>query len=310
MNIAKTFGAAKGIIMRAGLKIKAASPEILLGTGLVCGAAAIVTTVIASRKVDKVIEEAKDELEVVNDRMTRAEDEEEEANARHQTVKVYASLAWKLCKLYGPTALLVVASGASILASHGILKQRYLSTAAAYKALDEAYKSYRDYVENDLGYGDSEKAIAAQATCRDDVKEELEDGTAVNVEGNKLVASAAKRKSPYEFDFNRYTAKWTWKTNPEENRLFLQAAQNYMNDLFHSRGYLFLNEVLEYLGIEQTSAGQVIGWIRGEGDPDVDFRFMECYMRDWATDSDLCKKNIHLDFNCSGIMYDKLPKLV
>lgn len=310
MNIAKCFNVVKSGIMKTGLRVKAASPEILLGLGITCGIAAVVTGCMASRKVDKVLEEAQDELDVVDKVIENADTEEEERAAKHQVINVYASLAWKLCKLYGPTALLMLASGGCILTSHGILKKRYLTTAAAYKALDEAYKSYRDYVANELGYGEGEKAIAAQATCKDNVKEQLEDGTVVDVEGNKLINAAAKKKSPYEFDFNRYTAPWTWKNNPVELKAFLLTAQNYMNDKFHRDGYLFLNEVLNYIGLEPTAAGQVVGWFRGAGDDDVDFGFLDTYIQDMCLDSDLVTKNIHLNFNCDGIMYDMLPKLV
>lgn len=310
MNIAKCFNVVKSGIMKTGLRVKAASPEILLGTGIVCGIAAVVTGCMASRKVDKIIEETHDELDVVEKVVENADTEEEARNAKYQTIDVYVSFGKKMARLYGPTLLLTVASVGSVMASHGILKKRYLSTAAAYKALDEAYKSYRDYVANELGYGEGEKAIAAQATCKDNVKEQLEDGTVVDVEGNKLIAAAAKKKSPYEFDFNRYTAPWTWKNNPVDLKAFLLTAQNYMNDKFHRDGYLFLNDVLNYIGLEPTAAGQVIGWFNGAGDDDIDFGFLDSYIQDIQLDSDLVTKNIHLNFNCDGIIYDMLPKLV
>lgn len=47
---------------------------------------------------------------------------------------------------------------------------------------------------------------------------------------------------------------------PENNRFFLDQKQKYCNMLLHSRGFLFLNEVFDILGIEKTEAGQVLGW--------------------------------------------------
>ena len=310
MNIGNMFKIAKTAVMKTGLRVKAASPEILLGVGITCGVAALVTGCMASRKVDKIIDETHDELDVVDKVIEHADTEEEEVAAKHQVLNVYASLAWKMCKLYWPTAVLTLASGSCILESHGILKKRYLTTAAAYKALDEAYKSYREHVANELGYGEGEKAVAAQAKCKDGLKEDLGDGTVVDVERNNLITAAAKKKSPYEFDFNRYTAPWTWKNNPTELNAFLLTAQNYMNDKFHRDGYLFLNEVLNYIGLEPTAAGQIIGWFQGAGDPDIDFGFLDTYIQDMLIDDTLVTKNIHLNFNCDGIIYDMIPKLV
>lgn len=48
--------------------------------------------------------------------------------------------------------------------------------------------------------------------------------------------------------------------NNEHNIFFLNVAQNYLNDLLYARGYVFLNEVLDRLGIERRMIGQLAGW--------------------------------------------------
>ena len=301
----KLINGFKFMVNRGALKVKAYSPEIMLGLGITCGIGAIVTACIASRKVDKVIEEIHDDLDVVEANMEKAEEDDDRELVqvcKRDMVKIWAGGAWKFVKLYAPTAFLAMASGASILTSHGILKKRYLTTAAAYKALDEAYKAYRENVEKNLGYGEGEKALAARAQYKDDISVENENGEVEKAKG--LVMD--KTKSPYEFDFNRYTAPNTWSSNPQMNETFLKSQERYCNDLFTIQGHLFLNEVLDALGLERTSAGQVLGWFKGAGDDYIDFGFLDGYIKDWNTDSDLCKKNIRLNFNCDGPIYDML----
>lgn len=51
--------------------------------------------------------------------------------------------------------------------------------------------------------------------------------------------------------------------DPEYNRLFLVGVQNHMNQLLQIRGYVFVNEVLDYLGLPRTRDGQLLGWSGG-----------------------------------------------
>lgn len=300
------FKAIKLLANRGLLKVKAASPEIMLGIGIVCGVGAIVTACIASRKVDKVVEEIHEDLDILEEGLEKAKDEgdtEKAQSYKKEIVKVWAGAAWKFAKLYGPTLFLTMASGASILTSHGILKKRYLTTAAAYKALDEAYKAYRENVETQFGLADGEKALAAQSVYKEaDV--ENENGEVEKVKG--LVMNPDKSKSPYEFDYNRFTAPSTWDKSPDMIDAFLRAAQEYFTHRLNSVGHVFLNEVLDYLGLERTTMGQLVGWMKGAGDDYVDFGYLDGFIKDYNLDSDLCTKNVRLNFNCDGIIYDML----
>ena len=307
MNIVKimNLSVVKKLGAKAFLKAKEISPELALGAGILCGVGAIVTACIATRKVDEVIADVNYELDIADAHMENASTKAEEKEAKKEMMDAWAGAAWKFTKLYGPSLILAGSSVALVLTSHGILKSRYLSTAAAYKALDEAYKAYRERVEHDLGYGAGEKAIAAGVKYKEDISVENEDGT-VEKKDHGLVMD--DKKSPYEFDFNRFTAPQTWSSNPSDNDILLKVEQNYANDLLHTRGYIFLNEVLDRLGLERTSAGQLVGWYMGAGDDQVDFGYLDGFIKDWNIDSDLCKKNIRLNFNCDGIIYDMLRK--
>lgn len=99
-----------------------------------------------------------------------------------------------------------------------------------------------------------------------------------------------------------------WTKDAEFNRMFLLQVQHYANEKLKARGYLFLNDVYEMLGIPKSKAGQIVGWIYSEdnknGDNYVDFgiyktdrnaRFVNGY-----------EKSVLLDFNVDGAIIDKI----
>lgn len=69
-----------------------------------------------------------------------------------------------------------------------------------------------------------------------------------------------------EIDFD--TRNPNWSRSYGNNRLFLQANQNYANQLLAARGYVTLNEVYEMLKLPQTEQGATSGWT---GNVEVDF---------------------------------------
>lgn len=298
MNI--NLNAAKNVAMKAYMKVRKVSPELALAGGIAFGLGAIVAGCIASRHVDDVIEETRSNL----DDIQKLNDENKLENPKKEAFREYLDCSWKLTKLYAPTIALTMASVGLILASHGILKKRYVGTVAAYNALDEAFKAYRKRVSDILGE-DAEKLVMNGGKLEKNIKTQNEDGTEETIKGNSVVFNDGKN-SPYIFDYNRHTAPYTWKASPDMNEAFLRAQQSYFNDILSTRGHVFLNEVLDALGLKRTPAGQVCGWYKGLGDDYVDFGYMDGFIRDYNLDSDLCKKNIRLNFNCDGSIWDMI----
>ena len=293
-----------GKFSRTGLRIRKVSPELLLGAGIVVGVAAIVAGCMASRHLDAVLDEANEKLDDIQEVATINSDVDEK-DIRRDSLHVYLDTAKKLAVLYAPTAGLAVASGLLILTSHGILKQRYLSTAAAYKALDEAFKDYKKRVRDVLGE-DPEKFLASGQKAETDICVVDEDGNTRTIPGDTGVTQDDIKKSPYEFDFNKHTAPLVWDNNPIYNDARLQATQRYFNDILMTRGHVFLNEVLDELGLERTPAGQVCGWMKGCGDDYVDFGYVDTFIHDCESMGERCVKNIHLNFNCDGSIWDMI----
>jgi len=48
----------------------------------------------------------------------------------------------------------------------------------------------------------------------------------------------------------------------EYNVFFINSAQNYFNDLLNAQGFVFLNDLLKYLGIKPRMVGQIAGWTK------------------------------------------------
>jgi hypothetical protein len=89
-----------------------------------------------------------------------------------------------------------------------------------------------------------------------------------------------------------------WAASPEYNVVFLRASQNYCNDLYRVRGFLFLNEVYQQLGFPMTGAGAVLGWIFGES---------ENVLVDFEIDPG-DGGSINLTFNPLGVIVDQMDE--
>jgi len=281
------------VAVKSGMKLRKYSPEIMLAGGLIAGAAAIVTACIATKKAEPITEEAHVELEEIQNAMVV----DGEGNAVPLTPKkikkasftVYRKFVWNLCKVYGLPAFLFITSVGLILGSHGVLKKRYVSTTLAYKALDEAFKDYRRRVKEAVG----------EATVVDESGETITTKDAVKVH--------EKKYSPYEFDFNMKTAPGNWEANTDYNFTFLRMVESWANDRLNAVGHVFLNEVLDGLGLKRTREGAVVGWLKGSGGDDyVDFGVYDYYTDEYCEAQDGYLKNIHLNFNVDGVIWDKI----
>lgn len=110
---------------------------------------------------------------------------------------------------------------------------------------------------------------------------------------------------PYATFFDEASAAWT--NNPESNKFFLLRTQDFANQKLEARGYLFLNEVYEMLGLPRTRAGQLVGWVydvqNPVGDNYVDFGIFNKLNSNFVNGFE---NSILLDFNVDGNILDRL----
>lgn len=291
----------KHAFYKAAFQLRKHSPEILTGLGIGGVVTGTVMACVATTKLDKTMEPHKKELDDIHTNPNP--DEKEHCK---ELTKAYAKTAWDLAKLYGPAAIVEGCSIACLLGSHKIMRDRNAALAAAYTTVSNAFDSYKKRVADKLGE-EAEKELRYDIRT-EEVDEEYEDKKG-KVKTRKKTVKTMEEKihSPY----SRFYAQGCdgWSKDPGANVITLGAKEDFLNKRLQIRGYLFLNEVYEYLGIAPIREGQYLGWYYDPKDPTlqnhVDFGVYDCH--------DILKCNfvngfedtILLDFNFDGNIVDR-----
>lgn len=294
---------------RVGFQLKKHSPEILIVTGIVGIVTSAVMACKATTKINDILEDTKTQVEkvhmVLEDESIPEETYSEEDSKKDLAI-IYAKAGLSFVKLYGPSILLGAVSIASIITSNNILRKRNIALAAAYTVVDTGFKEYRGRVIERFGEElDKELKYNIKA---ENVKETFidEDGS------EKIVDKTVEMTDPHAC-YSNYARFYDdgckgWTKDPELNLVFLKQMQQYANDRLRARGHLFLNEVYDMLGIPHSSAGQIVGWIYDEDNPNgdnyVDFGIYDTYKEKSRDFVNGYERVILLDFNVDGIIYN------
>lgn len=297
---------------KVGFKLRKHSPEILMVAGVVGTVASAVMACKATLKVNEVVEETKENIEKIHTATEKGKTESgldySAEDSKKDLTIVYAQTGLKFVKLYAPAVILGTLSITSILASNNILRKRNIALGAAYAAIDKSFKEYRgrvierfgEAVDRELKYNIKSQKIEEVVTDPETGKEKKVKSTVDVIDPNLY--------SEYARFFDDGCKGW--EKNAEYNLMFLRATQNFANDLLRSRGYLFLNDVYDMLGIERTKAGQIVGWVYDPDNPDhngdnyVDFGIYDMRKpkaRDFVNGYE---RVILLDFNVDGNIWD------
>nr|DAU01688.1 MAG TPA: hypothetical protein [Caudoviricetes sp.] len=275
---------------RAGLVLSKHAPTILTAAGT---AGFIGTTILASKATLKVEETIAEETALlVKVHEAHEAGKLEDKDALHDKVILYTRMANKLAKLYAPALILGAASIVSLATGHGIMLKRNASLAAAYAAVDQAFKTYKKKVESKFGKDAVIDALVSTAE-EDLTKNELTMEAIAAVDG----------VSPYGVIFDETNNNWS--ADEDLSMLHLKCQQQYANDILQTRGHIFLNEVYKMLGFPHTPAGAVTGWVKGNGDDFVDFNIFEGTF-EGEDEKGRTVTKWALDFNVDGVMYDKI----
>lgn len=283
------------------------SPEILAGVGVVGVVGSLVLACKATTKLSDVLEESKEQLDKIKEVAADPAYEEKysQDDAKKDTTITYVQTAMKVTKLYAPSVILCASSLGCLLASNNILKKRNAALSAAYMTVDKSFKEYRKRVADRFGE-EVEKEI------RYNIK--AEEITKVDEDGNEVTETVKimdgtddpNSYSDYARFFDESCA--AWQNDAEYNLTFLKAQQQYANDLLKARGRLFLNEVYRMLGIDETKAGQVVGWVYNPdnptGDNFVDFGIYNMQRERVRAFVNGYEPNILLDFNVDGVIWN------
>lgn len=295
---------------KAEFTIKKNSPEILLGAGIVGFVGTIVLACRATCRADEVLEFHRRKIKDINDAKEIADADPEgemsydvEIYRQDKAIR-YLKTTGSLAKLYAPTIAVGTLSLACILTSRNIMQKRYLGVVAAYNGLSAAFEEYRKRVRDE--YGEGLDKHFRYGTTYDELPVYDENGKKTKekeqVEKTDTGMVMQTDDSCRFFD----SSNPNWDKNPTFSMMWLRGQQNILNDILHTRGHVFLNEVYDALGFPHTPQGAVLGWIDGEGDNCIDFGLYDPNKESVRRFVNGVDNVIMLEFNHDGVIWDKI----
>lgn len=310
MNLAKFVPNAVTVkFARQILIVKKNSPAIMFGAGIATAVVATVKACQATLHLEEVLQEAektKLEMEAVHESRPTVYTEAK-FNSDKRLIRVHA--ARDITKLYAlPVGLGVVSIGL-LTGAHVTLTKRNVAIAAAYAGLDRLFNEYRTRVRDELG--DEKDREFRYGVRHKEVVETFPDG-GHEVKTVKRVGLEG-RESMYAQLFDQNNVNFD--ARDEYNRTFLWMQQCYANNRLQAKGYVMLNDVYKDLGLPQTTAGAVVGWVKGgnglttSGDGYIDFG---CFDQETQEIRDFMRGDegaLWLDFNVDGEVYKLIDRI-
>lgn len=316
MKKTELVSAATHFIQKTVFKLRKASPALLVTAGSAGVFGCVVLACRQTLKINDILDDHRNKMDAIksaqpgiNPELEIAEDEYTPEDAKRDTIIVYTQTTVKLIKLYAPAVTLGIASISCIIGSHYILQKRNAAIAAAYAAVDRSFKDYRkrvverfgERIDHELRHGI--KAMEIEETV-------IDDATGETATTKKTVDIFDPNDPNTYSEYARFFDEGSsaWEKDAEYNLSFLRTQQAFANDKLRAKGYLYLNEVYRMLGIPETKAGQVVGWIYDKkhpiGDNYVDFGIYDICRpkaRDFVNGYE---RVILLDFNVDGNIWE------
>lgn len=229
-------------------------------TILTCaGAVGVVTTAVLSVKATpKALQ-----------RLDEAKEEKGEELTRFEKVKVA-----------GPTYIPAVLSGVGTLAcifgANTLNKRQQAALTSAYALVDTSYKEYKAKLKELYGEETHNNIVDAIA---------VEKAEKMYINGGYMCDScnlAVEADSEPILFYDEHSGRYFESTIES-----VLQAEYHLNRNYILRGYCYLNELYEFLGLEETDYGSVLGWApKDEGEAWIEFNHrktlidddLECYI--------------------------------
>lgn len=216
---------------------------------------------------------------------------------------IYIRTIKETTKLYAPVVGTGVLSYVCLIESHHILKSRNVALMTAYSGLETAYNAYRNRVIEEFGEDKDQDYRFGVSKKEEKTIETAKNGKEKEVVKEVHFVDVTKKASQYARCFDETNENFNG--DPAINLLFLRHVQDMMNDKLIMKGHLFLNEVYEMLGFDDTQAGSVVGWVMK---PDKE-NFVDIGIYNLADPTKRMFLNgdlnaVWLDFNVDGVIYN------
>lgn len=301
LTIAKNL---KLVTSRSLLVIRKHAPEILTTVGVATNALSVFLACRATTKLTPILDnhETFDTFIKSDDwALERGGDIEKER--KKELRKLYLTTTKEIAKIYAPAVGTCILSYTCLIGGHHVLKSRNVALMTAYSSLQTAYDTYRSRVIEDLGEQKDEDYRFGVTKKEEKVIETTKTGK--EKETTKVVdmIDVTKKSSPYARCFDELNPNFNG--DPAVNLMFLRHIQDWMNDKLIQKGHLFLNEVYEALGFEDTQAGSVVGWVMKKDQEN----FVDIGIYNLADPTKRMFANgqlnaVWLDFNVDGVIYN------
>ena len=282
-------------------------PEIETAAGIIISLVGVAGACHSTLKMVDILEEGKEEVDKIKEgwetpenRELLAEHNYTEKDYKKELAAQYTKNAIAVVKGYAIPMAMIFTGYGLIIHGHVTLHKRNAVLLAGYKAVEEAFRSYRARVVEK--YGKDEDLYFRHGVQKETITEEVQDSETGKIRKEKKeVYISGDGPSMYAKFFDESCRAWT--KDPTANLCFLKGVQEWANTKLHAEGYLFLNEVYDAIGFPRTSAGAICGWIDGLGDSYVDFGMYELRNKDFINCSE---RTVLLDFNVDGVIFDKI----
>lgn len=270
------------------------SPTIMFVGGVI---GVVATAVLASRAtlhVDDILDEHDDMIQKIEDTHETRIDYTDVMAQRDKAV-VYFRTGARMARVYAPAVLLGGVSIALLTGAHVVLNRRYAGAAAAYAAVDKAFKAYRARVKEELG---------------EDKDREFRYGNNPFQPLDELGVTHERRNAEGTLQYARFfdESNKNWKSTSHLNSFFLKCTQSWANDLLRMNGHVFLNEVYDMLGFDRTREGAIVGWVLergdGKGDGYIDFGIFDHDQFSGKRFVAGEEPSVLVDFNVDGIIWN------
>lgn len=236
--------------MDARLFVKRNASTILTGLGSIGVLATTITAVKATPKALQLIEEAEQEK---GDELTKWE-----------KVKTTTST-------YVPAILIGTATVSCIFGAQILNKRQQAALMSAYALLDQSYKDYRRKLKELYGEETHQEIVEALAIEKAETKYINSSYFASNCN-----LATENRSGETKVFYDEYSQRF-FETTIEQ----VMDAEYHLNRNYILRGYSVLNELYDFLGLEPTESGSIMGWApQDEGMYWIEFNHRKAELKD------------------------------
>lgn len=300
------------------------SAEICIGVAAVTSVTAVVTAIKATHDIQDDLQMHKNNIQGIKDcydkenetflydelvneetmdiQTTEYTGEEAKKVYRKSITGEYARTSLTIAKYYAIPVALEITSVVTMLTSNKISRKKNASLTASLTAVQAMYDKYRQNVVEK--YGEEEDFNLAHGISKEVAKEGKKKEEVNVVDKNKIV-------DPFTALFAEGNSYWS--PSMGQNRDTLELRQSYWNDKFIRDGYVFVNDILKDLDLEEycTELGQYYGWIYNEDHPAISFHLYNAFESRKIAFNQGAEPNIWITLIPDGYIADKVwPKKV